>query len=93
VPAASFDRESNATMEELAATLRADGLNVEVYLGNVGKFEKQLKYADKAGIPLVIWQGSKEKEQQAFALKVLATKEQLSIAAEDLPSKLRELLK
>lgn len=93
VLAASFDQESSATMEKLAATLRADGLNVEVYLGSVGKFEKQLKYADKAGIPLVIWQGPKEKEQQAFALKVLATKEQLSVAAEDLPSKLNELLK
>lgn len=88
---ASFDTESNATMEKLAAKLRAEGLNVEVYLGNIGKFEKQLKYADKAGIPLVVWQGPKEREQSSFALKVLATKEQLSVAAEDLVSKLQSL--
>lgn len=91
VLAASFDADSNAAMEKLAAELRSKGLNVEVYLGNIGKFEKQLRYADRAGIPLVVWQGPKEKEQQAFAVKVLATKEQLSVGAEDLLGKLRDL--
>ncbi|MFO0702407.1 MAG: His/Gly/Thr/Pro-type tRNA ligase C-terminal domain-containing protein [Candidatus Andersenbacteria bacterium] len=88
----SFEAESNAAMEKLAAELRRAGLNVEVYLGNIGKFDKQLRYADKLGIPLVVWQGPKEREQSAYAVKVLATKEQFSVAAEDLKSKLRDLL-
>ena len=43
----------------LATQLRAAGLNVEIYL-EPAKLDKQLRYADRAGIPVVIMVGPEE---------------------------------
>jgi histidyl-tRNA synthetase len=54
----------------MAAELRAAGLNVEVYGGD-DKLGKQLKYADRSGIPLAVLYGSRERDAGLVKLKDL----------------------
>ena len=54
----------------IAAELRAAGLAVEVYGGD-DKLGKQLKYADRSGVPLAILYGSRERDAGAIKLKDL----------------------
>lgn len=69
-----FDEPSRIQSGELAATLRDRGINTDLYL-EPAKLEKQLKYADKKGIPYVLVQGPNEKEQQVVQLKNMITRE------------------
>jgi len=52
----------------IAAELRAAGLNVEVYGGD-DKLGKQFKYADRAGVPLAILYGSRERDAGHVKIK------------------------
>jgi histidyl-tRNA synthetase len=61
---------------QLASTLRNASINTELYLDTHAKLEKQLKYADKKGIPYVIIQGPEEKERQLLNLKNMKTREE-----------------
>jgi histidyl-tRNA synthetase len=54
----------------MAAELRDAGLNVEVY-GGEDKLGKQLKYADRAKIPLALIYGSREKDAGIVKVKDL----------------------
>jgi histidyl-tRNA synthetase len=67
-----------ATYAQIATELRAAGLNVEVYGGD-DKLGKQLKYADRAKVPLAVLFGTREQEAGIVKLKDLregaATKE------------------
>ena len=62
----------------IAAELRGAGLNVEVYAGD-DKLGRQLKYADRSGVPLAALYGSRERDAGIVKLKdlraVAATKE------------------
>ncbi len=75
----------------LGAELRRAGFRVENYLEPV-KLDKQLKYADKAGIPLAILFGSNEAANGTALVKVLADKEQHEIPRAALASRLHDLL-
>jgi histidyl-tRNA synthetase len=57
---ASLDATLAREYAAIAAELRAAGLNVEVYGDGGHKFGKQIKYAEKAGIPLIAICGSSE---------------------------------
>jgi histidyl-tRNA synthetase len=78
----------------IATELRAAGLNVEVYAGT-DKLGKQLKYADRAGVPIAILVGSREHEAGQVKLKDLrenaAVKEQ-DVSRADLVASTRRLL-
>jgi histidyl-tRNA synthetase len=63
---------------KLAAELRADGLKVEVYV-DPHKMGKQLKYADRAGVPFALLMGSDEKARGTVTLKNLRKAEQEEI--------------
>ena len=75
----------------LGTELRAAGLTVENYL-EPAKLEKQLKYADKTGVPMVIVMGSSEMEKGTVLIKQMAKKEQSEVQREELAQKLQELL-
>jgi histidyl-tRNA synthetase len=55
---------------KIAAELRGAGLNVEVYGGD-DKLGKQFKYADRAGVPLAILYGSRERDAGIVKIKDL----------------------
>ena len=66
----------------IATELRAAGVNVEVYAGD-DKLGKQLKYADRAKVPIAILLGSREQEAGVVKLKDL--RENAAVKEQDVP--------
>ena len=60
-----FDRDRVADYQKMVATLRAEKIRAELYLGNPKNMGNQLKYADRRNSPCVIIQGSDEKDDPA----------------------------
>ena len=75
----------------MATTLRAAGLNTEVALDG-GKIGKQLKYADRVGIPLAVVMGGDEKARGTVTLKHLGAGHQREVALAELADAARALL-
>ncbi|MEI6559334.1 MAG: histidine--tRNA ligase [Rhodospirillaceae bacterium] len=63
----------------IATTLRAAGFNTELHL-QPARIDKQMKYADRAGIPLVLLMGGDEKARGTATLKHLASRNQREVA-------------
>ncbi|GAB4026983.1 MAG: histidine--tRNA ligase [Candidatus Microgenomates bacterium] len=68
---------------KVAQSLRRSGINTELYPDAGDKLEKQLKYADKKGIPYALVIGQDEVDKQVVNLKNLATREQKSLPLDD----------
>lgn len=56
-----MDKAEIPHYQKLVQTLREAGIRAELFLGNPKKFGRQLEYADKRGSPLVVIQGSNER--------------------------------
>lgn len=74
----------------LAAQLRQAGFNTEVYL-EPAKLDKQLRYADRAGIPIALLLGEEEKADGTVQVKHLQEKRQQTIAVSDLVALLQQI--
>lgn len=74
---------------EVVNSLREAGIASEFYIEPGDKLEKQLKYADRKGIPYVVIQGPDEAARDVVKLKTLATKEQEEIRVEEVITKLK----
>ena len=72
-------RRSRPSTSQLAAELRSAGINTEVYGGD-DKLGKQLKYADRAGVPLAILYGSREHDAGIVKLKLLRENREVDVA-------------
>ncbi|MCC7304156.1 histidine--tRNA ligase [bacterium] len=83
---------STAQLEEytqkIARDLRKAEITVDLYTTG-DKLEKQLKYADKKGIPFVIIAGDDEMQRNVVKLKNLKTKEQKEVTVTDIEKELR----
>jgi histidyl-tRNA synthetase len=88
---AQLDPHLSSTYLALAAHLRREGFNVENYL-EPAKLEKQLKYADKSGIPFILLLGPDEVKKGTVIVKDLAKKAQSEMPREELVSTLRALV-
>ena len=66
----------------LASMLRAGGLRVQLY-SEKKKFKAKIGYADKLGIPFVIFLGEDEVAQHVCALKNMATGVQEAVTSAD----------
>jgi len=66
-----MDRERIPEYLEIAREIREASLNVEVYMGEASSLRKQMAYADKVGIPIVIIAGSNEFEAGTVSVKDL----------------------
>ncbi|NYZ15276.1 histidine--tRNA ligase [Azospirillum sp. RWY-5-1] len=75
----------------IATDLRAAGLNTEIQFEG-GKIAKQLKYADRAGIPLAVLMGTDEKARGSATVKHLLRGEQMEVPLGELGARIRELL-
>jgi histidyl-tRNA synthetase len=80
-----------ATYAEIATELRAAGLNVEVY-GGEDKLGKQLKYADRAKVPLAVIFGERERQAGIVKLKDLRANAEHEVARDQLVTRVRALL-
>jgi histidyl-tRNA synthetase len=59
---------------------------------NDDKLKKQLDYANKKGIPLVIIIGSDEKEKGEVVLKDMEKKNQTTVSGKDLVTKIKAMV-
>ncbi len=64
---------------KVAQSLRSSDINTELYPDASDKLEKQLKYANKKGIPYALVIGQDELDQGVVNLKNLVTREQKSL--------------
>jgi histidyl-tRNA synthetase len=83
-----FSPEQLGASLELTSTLRRAGLNAEVYVDTATKLDKQLKYADKKGIPYVVIAGPDEVAKHVVKLKNMQTQKQEELTVEKLIAKL-----
>ena len=63
--------------------LRRSGVNAEIY-PDAAKLQKQMKYADQRGIPVVIMAGEDEMNNKTFTVKFMKEGRQEKIEAENL---------
>jgi histidyl-tRNA synthetase len=75
----------------IASELRAAGLNTEVYGGD-DKLGKQMKYADRAGVPIAILLGSRERDAGVIKLKVLRENREVDVPRVELVEQVRALV-
>jgi len=88
---ADLDPSLGADYFQLATTLRAAGLNTEIPFEG-GKLAKQMKYADRAGIPIVVLMGSDEKAKGVVSVKNLLKGEQFEAPFGELAAKIKSTL-
>ena len=63
--------------------LRRNGVNAEIYPDSA-KLQKQMKYADQRGIPVVVMAGEDEMNNKTFTVKFMKEGRQEKISAENL---------
>lgn len=71
-----FSKELIDQSLKITDLLRQNNINTEIYLDSSAKLEKQLKYADKKGIPYVIIIGPDELSSKKMILKEMKTGKQ-----------------
>ena len=76
-----FEKNYTEQSSLIASKLRTKNINTELYLED-DKLNKQLKYADKKGIPYVIIIGPDEDKNKTLTIKELSSGRQTSIAAD-----------
>jgi histidyl-tRNA synthetase len=84
-----FSPERLGRSLELTTRLRRAGITAEVYIDAGVKLEKQLRYADKKGIPYVVIQGPEETAKNVVKLKNMQTKEQEELPMDTVIAKLQ----
>lgn len=86
-----FDEQSLGESFELAAALRAAGLKTVVYPETV-KLQKQLKYADRAGLRFVLIAGPDERSAGQVTVKDLRDRGQQTVQREKVAALLCQML-
>jgi histidyl-tRNA synthetase len=87
----NMDDTLQPELRKIATSLRQVGVNTQLYM-EPHKLEKQIKYADRAGIPFLLVMGGDEKAKGVAALKNLKTREQKELPLASLAAELRELI-
>ena len=67
-------------------------INTELYSNPGDRLDKQLKYADKKGIPYVVIMGPEEVAKKVVKLKDLKARSEVIIATEKLVETIRKLI-
>ena len=68
--------------------LRRNGINAEIYPDSA-KLQKQMKYADQRGIPVVVMAGEDEMNNKCFTVKFMKEGRQEKVAADELLNVIR----
>ena len=85
----NFGASFSYDLIEIANFLRLNKVNAEFYPDSIS-LKKQLNYANKNGIPYVLFYGDEEKEKNCFKLKDMKTGNQETLSREKLVKTLRE---
>lgn len=84
-----FDKTTLPYSQKLVRILRKNGINTDLFSDPNIKLDKQLKYADKKGVPYVAIIGPDEVKNITVTLKNMKTKTQKTIAVEELLKELK----
>jgi len=84
-----FSSELTSQSVNIVKNLRKNNINVELYLDSETKLDKQLKYADKKGIPYVIIIGPEEAKNNTLKLKDMKTGDQKELTIVQVIKKLQ----
>ncbi|MEA1977234.1 MAG: His/Gly/Thr/Pro-type tRNA ligase C-terminal domain-containing protein, partial [Chloroflexota bacterium] len=84
----TFEEGGESASIQIAAELRDSGYRVEWYPQPV-RLQRQFKYADRNGIPLVVIIGPDEIEADKISLKDMASGEQETFARSDLLARIK----
>lgn len=87
----TFDGDSRKDALELARELRAGGLKVEWY-PKPDRLAKQLKYANRYGVPIVAIIGPDELARGEVSVKDMRSGSQVGVKRESLVAKIKEML-
>lgn len=83
-----FSTELAPESRKIARQLRTSGINTEVYIEPNVKLDKQLKYADRKGIPYVVIMGPEEVEKNKVTVKNMKTGSQKTLSVDGLQKEL-----
>jgi histidyl-tRNA synthetase len=72
----TFDEQYMEDYFTFARLLRDEGIHSEIYPVYTDKLAKQIKYADKKGIPFILVMGEDEKKKEVVAIKDMNSGEQ-----------------
>ncbi len=78
-----MDKDQTARYQAMVSELRQAGIRAEMFLGNTKNFGKQVAYADKRNSPIVVIEGSQEREQGILQIKDLIAGKQAAAAISD----------
>src|SRR3990167_10380386 len=79
-----FNESMVRTSVAVSVMLRESGVNTTLYPASTVKLDKQLKYADKSGIPLIVIAGPDEISQGNVIVKNLTDGRQIELSKNDL---------
>lgn len=85
-----FSPETKGYSMRAARELRRAGINAELYLDPQAKLAKQLKYASRKGIPLVVIAGPEEEKAGVASLRSMESGEQMQVSIEALPQSVQD---
>lgn len=86
-----FDESQAASAQNLASELRTKGIDTAIY-PETAKLDKQIRYADRAGMRFVLIQGPDEVAAGMIAVKDLNEKSQTLVEKKKITEVLRSLL-
>lgn len=84
-----FNKELEGKSLEIAAKLRKENISTEINVGEIGKMDKQIKYALQKGIPYIVIIGPEEAEKNLVTIKNLDSRDQKTVPIEKLPELLQ----
>lgn len=84
-----FKKETLPYSQKVAQFLRKNGFNTDLYPDPSNKLDKQLKYADKKGIPYVVIIGPDEVKNKTVTLKNMKKNTQINLSIDQLPDELK----
>jgi histidyl-tRNA synthetase len=86
-----FDYQTFPVAARFSSYLRNEGINVILY-PEIEKLQKQIRFADRSGIRLVIVLGPDEVEKAQVSIKNLRDHTQVTLPQEIAPGVIREML-
>ena len=88
-----FNESMVRTSVAVSVMLRESGVNTTLYPASTVKLDKQLKYADKCGIPLIVIAGPDEIAKNSVVVKDLSNGKQTEVLTNDLAKKIQSMIK
>lgn len=85
-----FNQSSLPASQKITLLLRESGINTDLFPDPAVRLDKQLKFADRKGIPYAVIIGPKEMENNTVTLKDLKSKSQLTLPQNELAAQIKK---